>query len=394
MINLDSNKSFPTSAFLRLGFRPFFFFSGVFSVISMLLWALVFQQELLPASHIGPNSWHAHEMVFAYCGAVIVGFLLTASRNWSGIQTIYDKPLLVLLIIWLMGRFLLFVGDQYIVYQAIVDTSFLVLATMSILHPILKSKLWMHLAVVSKVFFLSLAHIVYYLGILNFIDDGESYGLYLGFYLVLSLLLMMSRRLLPFFIERGLDLESELKNSKVVDILLLVLFLSFMVLDVFFNTIISNILSGLLFVMHSVRAFWWFDKGIWKKPLLWSIYLSYCFLILGFAINFLSLFVFIIPNIDIHAFAFGVGLMTLSMMARVSLGHTGRNVFEPPRGLNLMFILVSVGFLFRVVMPVLAVGYYVYWVFFAQVLWAISFSMFVWIYTPMFFQNRIDGKFG
>ena len=86
--------------------------------------------------------------------------------------------------------------------------------------------------------------------------------------------------------------------------------------------------------------------------------------------------------------------MTLSMMARVSLGHTGRNLSQPPKILNTVFILLSLSFVFRVIMPVFMLHHYSYWILASQVLWIISFLIFIWVYTPIFFKARIDGKFG
>lgn len=392
MINIKSNK-FSTPAFLHLGFRPFFLIAGISSVVLMLLW-LLFYQGILAVTNTTPSNWHAHEMIFGYSAAVIVGFLLTASKNWSKIQTIYNKSLLGLLIVWMTGRFLGFVEIQYLIYQSIIDVSFLILSTIAIAHPIFKAKLWNNIGIVVKIFLFALAHILYYLELFGVIVDGKNYGLYLGFYLIISLLLLLSRRLLPFFIERGLGLKTELKNSRVMDISSLILFSLFIVLEIFFNTIISNVLAGLLFVIHAIRVCWWFDKNIWKKSLLWSIYIAYCLITLGFSIKFLSAIIVIIPNIDVHFFAFGIGLMTLSMMARVSLGHTGRNVFKPPKILNIMFILIIFSFISRVLMPMFLLEYYIYWVLLSQILWITSFSIFVWIYAPLLFKARIDVQFG
>ena len=393
MIGNNQNNNSTIPAFLHLGFRPFFFIAAISAVILMIVWLLV-QQSILSITNSTANHWHAHEMIFGYSSAVIIGFLLTASKNWSGIQTIYNKKLLALLIIWILGRFLPFVDSSYIIYFAIIDISFLVLSTIAISHPIIKAKLWGNLAIDGKILLLAVAHIIYYLGLFEVIKDGQNYGLYLAFYLIISLLLMMSRRLVPFFIEGALGLKTKLKNSKFLDISSLILFLIFIVLEVFYSGITSNIIAGLLFVIHSIRAFWWFNNGIWGKPLLWSIYLAYCFLALGFGIKFLTGFLSIMPNIDIHAFAFGISLMTLSMMARISLGHTGRNVFNPPKPVNIIFILLSISFVSRVVMPVLLPIYYYHWILTSQILWIISFLIFAWTYAPILFKARIDGRFG
>ena len=139
MINLNKNTQYDTSPLLRLGFRPFFFASGMIAIISMLMW-MVFYPSLILINNANPIDWHAHEMIFAYASAVTVGFLLTASKNWTGIQTIYNKPLLALLLLWVSGRFLPFVTHEYLVYQAVLDTSFLIFSTLAIAWPIIKAK--------------------------------------------------------------------------------------------------------------------------------------------------------------------------------------------------------------------------------------------------------------
>ncbi len=393
MINLNKNTQYDTSPLLRLGFRPFFFASGMIAIISMLMW-MVFYPSLILINNANPIDWHAHEMIFAYASAVTVGFLLTASKNWTGIQTIYNKPLLALLLLWVSGRFLPFVTHEYLVYQAVLDTSFLIFSTLAIAWPIIKAKNWNNVSIVAKLVLLSVAHILFYLGLLNIVDQGVYFGIYLGFYLIISLLFMMSRRLLPFFIERGLGLKTELKNSKFLDLLSLFLFLGFMIAEIFFQTIISRILAGLLFIIHSIKLFNWYHKGIWKKPLLWSIYLAYVFLTLGFGLYVASYFINMMPNISTHSFAFGIALMTLSMMARVSLGHTGRNVFQPPKQINLMFILLSLAFVTRVLLVSIFPEHYATLIFTSQLLWISAFSWFAFIYSPMFFKARVDGQFG
>ncbi len=393
MINLNKNTQYDTSPLLRLGFRPFFFASGMIAIISMLMW-MVFYPSLILINNANPIDWHAHEMIFAYASAVTVGFLLTASKNWTGIQTIYNKPLLALLLLWVSGRFLPFVTHEYLVYQAVLDTSFLIFSTLAIAWPIIKAKNWNNVSIVAKLVLLSVAHILFYLGLLNIVDQGVYFGIYLGFYLIISLLFMMSRRLLPFFIERGLGLKTELKNSKFLDLLSLFLFLGFMIAEIFFQTIISHILTGLLFIIHSIKLFNWYHKGIWKKPLLWSIYLAYVFLTLGFGLYVASYFINMMTNISTHSFAFGIALMTLSMMARVSLGHTGRNVFQPPKQINLMFILLSLAFVTRVLLVSIFPEHYATLIFTSQLLWISAFSWFAFIYSPMFFKARVDGQFG
>lgn len=87
-------------------------------------------------------------------------------------------------------------------------------------------------------------------------------------------------------------------------------------------------------------------------------------------------------------------MITIAMMARVILGHTGRNVYNPPKALFWIFLLMVLAFLFRVIMPLMDNGHYTFWIGFSQIAWVGSFMIFIVLYTPMLFKQRVDGKFG
>jgi len=139
----------------------------------------------------------------------------------------------------------------------------------------------------------------------------------------------------------------------------------------------------------------WHTKGLWHKPLLWVLYLAYGWIVLGFALK-VSAFAFgISPFLAIHAFAVGgIGMMTMGMMARVSLGHTGRDVLEPPSALFWIFAILFMGTVIRVIFPLLNPVHYILWIGLSQVLWMISFSVFLMLYLPILVSPRIDGKPG
>ena len=151
----------------------------------------------------------------------------------------------------------------------------------------------------------------------------------------------------------------------------------------------------LLFALHLVRLLGWYTPGIWKKPLLWILYLAYAALVAGFALK-AGVYLFgISPYLALHAFAVGgIGMMTLGMMARVALGHSGRNVFDPPPVLKLVFALVLVALLARVLLPLLAQGYYLVWIGLSQWLWIAAFAVFFRVYFPILTRPRIDGQDG
>ncbi|MDH5435711.1 MAG: NnrS family protein, partial [Gammaproteobacteria bacterium] len=220
--------------------------------------------------------------------------------------------------------------------------------------------------------------------------------LYSGLYLVVALIFTMGRRVIPFFIEKGVDEQVDLVNRRWLDLSSLVLFLSFWIAELIEpNGLVVALLAIALFVLHGMRLLGWHTRGIWKKPLLWVIYIAYGFLVAGLALKAAVYFLGISPFLAAHAFAYGgVGIMTIGMMARVALGHTGRDVFSPPPVLWWMFAIIIVGAVIRVFFPLFDSSQYTLWIGISQVLWTISFAMFLFIYTPVCMKPRIDGRYG
>lgn len=204
---------------------------------------------------------------------------------------------------------------------------------------------------------------------------------------------MMIRRLIPFFIENAVSKDTKLKNSKLLDFSSMVLFIVFAIDAIFFKTSITPISTLLLFIIHSIRMFYWYDSEIWNKPLLWSLYVAYGMINLAFLLTLINHFITLPINVAIHSFAMAIGLITLSMMSRISLGHTGRNVFVPPKALGAIFSMLVVAFIFRIIAVIFWNEYYQQFIIISQALWIIAFGLFVFIYSKMFFQKRVDGLF-
>ena len=140
MLNIEQPARHTGAAILNLGFRPFFAGAAVFSVLSMLAWTGMYifgvqwPQTALPAM-----LWHAHEMIFGYGMAVIAGFLLTAVKNWTGVQTLYGLPLLLLFLLWFAARLLLLAGgDGMLVWAALADGLFNLLLVAALAWPIFR----------------------------------------------------------------------------------------------------------------------------------------------------------------------------------------------------------------------------------------------------------------
>jgi uncharacterized protein involved in response to NO len=242
-------------------------------------------------------------------------------------------------------------------------------------------------------------NIAFYAGLLGYLSSGVQLGLYGGFYLTLLLILIISRRVFPMFIQNGLkDIHPDvsLTNRLWVDVTIIVLFISFALVELFTSqNEVVGFLAILLGILNCIRLAGWYVSGIWKKPLVWVLYVSHIWLIAGFFLTAVSGLAGISPFIGVHALAVGViGTVTIGMMARVSLGHTGRNVFNPPFSLTPLFLLMSTAAIVRVFFPLLWVQHYLLWVGLSQVLWILAFTLFLGRYTIILIRPRVESRPG
>jgi len=398
MIQIQSSSQNYKIAFLHLGFRPFFAGATIFAVISMSLWLAIYEFGLYVDMKTLPSIlWHSHEMIFGYSMAVIAGFLLTAVRNWTGVMTLHGAGLLALFMLWLAARILHFIPfSQVTVITPVADLLFMLLLIIAIAIPIIKVRQWMQAGILAVLLLLFLGNLLFYLSISGLVRFSPQVGIYLGFYLILAMVFIMARRVVPFFIEKGVGYEVKINNWLWLDVLSIILFGAFAVSDIIWpDQEIVALLAVLLFVLHTMRLIQWHTSGIWKKPLLWVLYLAYGFITIGFALKAAVYLAGVSPFIALHAFSVGgIGMITLGMMSRVALGHTGRDVFNPPRILFTIFSLILLSAIFRVVMPLVVMSNYTLWIGISQILWISSFVVFSFVYIPMLIKPRVDGQYG
>ncbi|MBP9839045.1 MAG: NnrS family protein [Proteobacteria bacterium] len=392
-----SKNSSSRFALFNLGFRPFFLGAGIFSIISISLWSLIYLFQISPTIELVSDSqWHAHEMIYGYGLAVIAGFLLTAIKNWTGIQTAHGKPLMIIFVVWAMARLLFLFGTSYLIFAGIFDGLFILMLIAFTAYPIFKAKQWKQSFILLKLLLLAIGNGLFYLGALEIVNDGIYIGLYGGLYLIIAIILTIGRRVVPFFIERGVGYEIKLFNSKWLDLSSMLLFLGFFISELFLqNPAISAYLALALFFINSARLVGWHSKGIWRKSLLWSLYLSLCLICLGFLLFATTYFFDTEKSLAIHTFSFGgIGLITLAMMSRVSFGHSGRDINQPSNALIYAFCIILLGFLTRVILPLFEIFDYEILIGISLICWLIAFIIFVTIYFPILTRPRVDGREG
>ena len=385
------------NALLNLGFRPFFLGAGVFAVVSMAAWLAIYAAWYQPAMQgIGASQWHAHEMIYGYTMAVIAGFLLTAIRNWTGIPTLARAPLAALVACWAVARLALLAGTAFIVLAAVADLLFAALLIAACAVPIVRARQWRQMAVLSKLVLLGIGNALFYAGVFGLLEDGVRWSLYGAFYVVIALILTMGRRLIPLFTGNGVVPKVTLRNSLWLDMSSLVLLVVFWIAEVFLQRHgIAAAAGALLFAVNAVRLALWYTPGIWSRPLLWSLHAAFALIAAGFLLHALGAVTGLDPSLALHTLAVGgIGLVTLSMMARVSLGHTGRSVHAPPRIVLLPFGLLLLAAALRVLGPLLAPAAYTTWILLAQLAWIAAFAVFSIAWLPVLARPRVDGAPG
>jgi uncharacterized protein involved in response to NO len=378
-------------AFLSRGFRPFFLGASVFAVVSMASWLGVYQYGLqLKLEGLSIFQWHAHEMLFGYTMAVIAGFLLTAAWNWTERETASGAWLALIFGFWVLARILMISGTEHLLYAAAADLAFMTSLAIAVARPIIQVRQKRQAMVLVLLFLLAVANILFYLGASGVIDQGVRLGIQGGLYLVLGMVLFMGRRVIPFFTERGVGYPVKLKNSRWNDIATFILFPAFLVTEVFFpNHLAGALVAAGLLVSNSIRVNGWHTLGVWQKPLLWGLFAAFLSINIGFLLRALMPVTALPDYLHIHAFTVGgIGILTMSMMARVTLGHTGRNIYQSPLLMAVLLACMVLAASIRVFFPLLDASNYPLWIIVAGTLWIIGFCLFSIIFIPMLLKPR------
>ena len=196
-------------------------------------------------------------MIFGYGMAVVAGFMLTAVRNWTKINTLKGFQLAGLATLWLAARLAGWSIPGQVLPMMVLDLVFDLWLVVVIFRPLLRAKQHNQLGIASKIILLMLANLCFYLGVSGVLEHGVMWGLYSGLYVLLALIYSMARRVLPMFIERGVGYPVKLRNWVWIDRAGIYAFVLFLIADVFWQNVpVTAALGGFLFVIHA-RCGWW-----------------------------------------------------------------------------------------------------------------------------------------
>ena len=379
--------------FLALGFRPFFLLAGLSALLLMGAWLAVLLGRLAAPAYYGPVVWHGHEMLFGYSAAVIAGFLLTATKNWTGIQTLRYWPLGGLALLWLLGRVLPWMvpGGWWL---ALLDGLFLPLLALALAFPLFRSRQRHNIPFVFLLLLMAVANALVHLELLGLWDGGVAQGNTLGMGMILTLLVVMGGRVIPFFIERGLP-GATVRKWAWIERLSLPVLLAYVAVQLLWPmSLWAAAITLFAALVHGWRLLGWHQGGIWRVPLLWVLWLGYGFVALGLGVQALGSVGLVSPILSLHLLSVGgIGVLTLGMMARVALGHSGRAMQSQPL-INLAFAMMVLAAIVRGLMPLLWPELYLWWLKLSGLLWMSAALAFLWVYLPILCRPRADGQPG
>lgn len=378
-----------------MGFRAFFALAGLSALALIAMWNAMSNGSLHIDNYYPGSYWHGHEMLLGYSTAVIAGFLLTAVRNWTGIQTVSPNQLAGLCFLWIYGRVTPFYSNLLPdILIAAVDVAFLPALAYYISKPILAAGNHKNLLFSGLLLAMTFANVLIHAQILGVAENSASSGLSLMVAIIVMMILVIAGRVFPFFTERGLSGVVCIRNPGLDMVAIGLSLMVFLLLVFNISGLVLGLAALAALAANVMRVSSWYTARIWYVPLLWVLYVGYSWLILGFALVALSAWELVLPSLALHAFTVGgIGVLTLGMMARVALGHTGR-ILKASNLMAIAFVMINLAALLRVVFPALLPGWVGNFVIASTYCWLTAFSMFVYYYLPILTTPRVDGQPG
>ena len=381
----------PPFALWQLGFRPFYLLASIFAAVSVPLWALQFSGVLGHAYLAGPV-WHAHEMLFGFTLAVIVGFLFTAGRNWTDRPTPTGPTLAALAGLWLLARVL--VLTPYAWLAAICNVAFPLAAAIALAIPFWKARNRRNYFFVGLLLLMSVASALVHSSQLHAVSLPGWAGLTLGLDVVLFILSVMAGRVVPMFTNNGVPGTHATRNA-LVEKASLGLVLALALADISgAGDPVLVIIAAAGCIAHSWRWLLWQPWRTLRTPLVWVLHAAYLWIPIHLALRSLSALGMASSSSAAHALTTGaIGGLVIGMMTRTSRGHTGRPL-RADRIDVASYVLVLLASLVRVGVPLAAPPLLMQAVLCSAVLWSAGFGLFAVRYWPVLTRARVDGKAG
>jgi len=390
-------RRYDGAALFSAGFRPFFLCAALWAALAIPAWLLMFTAAIEIPTALAPATWHVHEMVFGYGVATVAGFLLTAIPNWTGRMPLQGGPLMLLVALWLIGRVAVLASARLggAGLAAVADLAFPLVFLAVVAREIIAGRNWRNLPMLGALALLLVGNALVHAQALGWSATAAA-GNRLGIATLLMLISLVGGRIVPSFTRNWLVKQQagarEPASFDPLDSLALALTAAALLLWVVAPegrlAAAMQLAAGIALAARLAR---WRGGRTWREPLVLVLHVGYGWLALGFVLLALSPFVPALPpTAALHALTVGgIGTMTLAVMTRASLGHTGRALTAGP-GTIAIYALVTLAALLRLAAP-FGGNQYILLLGCAGAAWSGAFGLFVVLYAPALMQPRAAG---
>jgi uncharacterized protein involved in response to NO len=383
----------PPSGFAlwQLGFRPFYLLASAFAALSIALWALQYA-GLLATPYLQGPLWHAHEMLFGFALAVIVGFLFTAGRNWSNQPTPTGAPLAALALLWLAARVL--VLTPYGWAAAAANVAFPLAAAWALARPLLAARNRRNYFFVGLLLLLAAAALAVHLQLLGVLALPAWAGIQLALDAVLFIMAVMAGRVVPMFTNNGVS-GARATRHPVLEKLALGSVLALLVADLLqLPAPLLVALVALGAVAHLGRWLLWQPWTTLRAPIVWVLHAAYFWIPVHLVLRAAAQLGWVAASAAAHALMVGAaGGLIIGMMTRTARGHTARPLRAD--GVDVAsYALVLGAALVRVAVPLVVPAWSVGAVLLSATLWSAGFGLYALHYWPVLTRARLDGRPG
>ena len=398
MLALRRRRMAAAPAFLRGGFRPFFFGGAAWAVIALAIWLTSLAGGLALPSLFEPLIWHRHEMLFGFVGAVISGFLLTAIPNWTGRLPIAGPPLAGLFGLWLAARVAVLCSSQIgALPAAALDVGFYLLLAGLAGREVLAAKN-RNVPIVVLVLLFGTANAIDHAGAAGLISDVDL-GARAGIALVVTMISLIGGRIIPSFTRNWMAKQGMKKRLPTqpgrFDIAVIAAtataLAAWLILPEWIVTGWLLLAAGLAQVARLAR---WGGLRSARDPMVFILHVGYFWIPTGLLLLSTSILGETVPrSAAIHALTAGaMATMILAVMTRATLGHTARELKASPQT-TFLYALVTIGAVLRVSSPLGLIDYKI-GMEISAVAWAGAFLLFLGVYGPILFRPRLGDSAG
>lgn len=385
------DRGFTNQAVWRLGFRPFYLLATAFAAISIPLWLASYAGWFQAAPNIS-LFWHMHEMVFGFAIAVIIGFLYTAARNWTGLLTPSKGHLAALSALWLAGRFAMLATPTMV--TALIDWAFIPLAAWPIYRVLKRAGNKRNMFLVGLLSLLTLANTLFHAASFGWLAISPILIMQGAILILVIITSVIGGRVIPGFTATaapGAKPVIEPKRDQITLALTVAASISWLLP---LPSVIVGTLAICAAIMQLIRLAGWQPQRTLRLPLLWILHVSYGWMPLGFIMLGLAKWGILPASAAFHALTVGtISGLIVGMITRTALGHTGRQLKAGRAELG-MYLLIQTGALARLVAAIDIGSSREFMLNIAALSWSVTFLLYLAVYGPYLLRSRPDGKEG